>query len=85
MNITSFLCAPSFNFKTVYFCLFERISKFFDITRWGKTCLGGFIVRENYSSEKINRRGKFSSEKIIRHLTKILSLFPDEVFPDKVV
>ena len=36
------------------------------------------------------RRGKFSPGKIFvgenfRHLTKISSLFPDEVFPDKVL
>ena len=41
--------------------------------------------RENLSSEKIVCRGKFSSGKNIRHLTKISLLFPDEVFPDKVV
>ena len=44
---------------------------------------GKSFVGENF------RRGKFSSGKIFvgenfRHLTKISSLFPDEVFPDKV-
>ena len=46
----------------------------FEIIRCGKTCLGVFIIRENYSPGKI-----------IRYLTKISSLFPDEVFPDMVI
>ena len=60
-----------------------------------------FIHRVKYSSgQKFRRgksfvgqkfrRGKFSPGKIFvgenfRHLTKISSLFPDEVFPDKVI
>ena len=35
--------------------------------------------------EKIYRRWKLIVGKNIRHLTKILSLFSDEVFPDKVL
>ena len=51
--------------------------------RRGKFSPGKIFVGENF------RRGKFSSGKIFvgenfRHLTKISSLFPDEVFPDKV-
>ena len=52
--------------------------------RRGKSFVGAKV-----SSGKIFAGGKFSSGKIFvgenfRHLTKISSLFPDEVFPDKV-
>ena len=50
---------------------------------------GKIFVGEKYSSGQKFRRGKFSPGKIFvgenfRHLTKISSLFPDEVFPEKV-
>ena len=77
MNITSLFLFASF--KTVYFYCLERI--LFSV----KSFLEGKLVYgENLSSGKIVRRGKFSSGKKIRHLTKFSSLFPDEVFPDKV-
>ena len=77
-------------FKTVYFYCFERI--LFSTKSFVE---GKLVYREILSSVKINRRRKqfvgenfrwekFSQGKNIRHLTKILSLFPDEVFPDKV-
>ena len=49
------------------------------------------LLRENLFMENISRRWKLivgensSSGKNIRHLIKISSLFPDEVFPDKVI
>ena len=49
-----------------------------------KSFVGGKLVWGDLLSGKIIRRGKFSSRKIICHLTKISSLLPDEVFPDKV-
>ena len=49
-----------------------------------KSFVEGKLVWGDLLSGKIIRRGKFSLGKIIRHLTKISSLFPDELFPDKV-
>ena len=38
-----------------------------------------FLVGENFG------RGKFFVGENFRHLQKILSFFPDEIFPDKVL
>ena len=77
MNITSLFLFASF--KTVYFYCLERI--IFSV----KSFLEGKLVyRENLPLGKIVRCGKFSSGKKILHLTKFPSLFPDEVFLDKV-
>ena len=42
-------------------------------------------MEKNLSSGKIVRRGRFSLGKNIPHITKILSLFLDQVFPNKVL
>ena len=77
MNITS-LCLFA-SFRTVYFYCLERI--IFLV----KSFLEGKLVYwENLPLGKIVCHGKFSLGKKIHHLTKFLSLFPDEVFPDKV-
>ena len=81
-EITSLFLFASF--KTVYFYCLERV--LFSVKSFLERKL---VYVENLPSGKIVRRGKivcsgkFSSGKKIRDLTKLSSLFPDEVFPDK--
>ena len=52
--------------------------------RRGKFRRGKIFVGEKFRRGKISPGKNFAREKF-RHLPKISSLFPDEVFPDKVM